>query len=486
MIPRPPTGDSQPEGQSGDARPGGPGSGETTTPYSADGPNPTWVGPVNQPVTPPRGLPTASPAPAGVRSAGTSHDRPSGAPVGMPAPSGPGGSVGTRTRDGQWSRLAVTGIVAALLASGCTYVATTGQLEGSATNGTAIADLGNRDSGLGAVNTAQPVVQANADAPNWTATASAVSPSVVAISIATGSQSGQGSGVIIDNKGHIITNNHVVSGGTGSVSRSTRLQVVLADKRTYDATVVGTDPASDLAVIKIENAPKDLAPIAFGDDSKLRVGDQVMAVGNPLGLAGTVTTGIVSSLNRPVVATAEQREDPWGQWGRTPPQQEAAVTNAIQISAAINPGNSGGALVNANGQLIGINSSIATMGSNSGSIGIGFAIPVGLARTVADQLISSGEAQHGFLGVSSRDAVVQDGQDKRAAAGLTEITEGSPAANSGLRAGDAIISVDGEAVDSQLSLVAQIRERPVGDTVTLTIVREGKRSDVEVKLGTPS
>jgi len=201
------------------------------------------------------------------------------------------------------------------------------------------------------------VVQADASAPNWSATAAAVSPSVVAISIEGSQSSGQGSGVIFDAKGHILTNNHVVAaGGNGS-----RLAVTLNDKRTYDATVVGTDPSTDLAVIKLTDAPDDLKAVALGDANALKVGDQVMAVGNPLGLAGTVTTGIVSALNRPVT-TSDRSEDPSAQGS-----SEAVVTNAIQTSAAINPGNSGGALVNAGGQLVGINSSIASLGSGGAS-----------------------------------------------------------------------------------------------------------------------
>jgi putative serine protease PepD len=302
---------------------------------------------------------------------------------------------------------------------------------------------------------------------------------VVAISV-TGSQgSGQGSGVIFDRKGHILTNNHVVAGG----GAGSRLTVTLNDKRTYDATVVGTDPSTDLAVIKLTNAPTDLRAISLGNAKALKVGDQVMAVGNPLGLAGTVTTGIVSALNRPVT-TADQSADPFSQQSATEP----VVTNAIQISAAINPGNSGGALVNASGQLIGINSAIASLGSSgvstsqSGNIGIGFAIPVNEARSIADQLIASGKATHPYLGVASRDGVVADGAAKRAGSVLSSVVSGAPAAKAGLKAGDAIIAIDGVPVDGSLSLVAQVRERKVGDQVTLKIVRDGQSRDVTATL----
>jgi putative serine protease PepD len=164
------------------------------------------------------------------------------------------------------------------------------------------------------------------------------------------------------------------------------------------------------------------------------------------------------------------------------------VTNAIQTSAAINPGNSGGALVNASGQLIGINSAIASLGSSSGSssqsgnIGIGFAIPVNEARSIASQLITSGKATHPYLGVASKDGVVADGSAKRAAAVLTNVVSGTPADKAGLQAGDAIVGVDGNSIDGSLSLVAQVRERTVGDKVTITVLRDGQRRDLEVTL----
>jgi len=235
--------------------------------------------------------------------------------------------------------------------------------------------------------------------------------------------------------------------------------VTLNDKRTFDATVVGTDPSTDLAVIKLTNAPKDLKAIALGDASVVKVGDQVMAVGNPLGLAGTVTTGIVSALNRPVTTTdAQQQQQPGDPTQQQQPTADPVVTNAIQTSAAINPGNSGGALVNAGGQLIGINSAIA------------------------DQLISSGKATHPYLGVASKDGVVADGSAKRAAAVLSNVVSGTPADKAGLQAQDAIIAVDGNPIDGSLSLVAQVRERNVGDSVTLTVLRNGQRKTLDVTL----
>lgn len=372
------------------------------------------------------------------------------------------------------AELATVAVLAALLASSGTYAATRFDTAAPAAQAT--------QTRTSAAVSAAPVVQADASAPNWSVTAAAVSPSVVAITVTSGESGGQGSGVIFDTKGHILTNNHVVAaGGQGS-----KISVTLNDKRTYDATVVGTDPSTDLAVIQLTNAPSDLRAIALGDANAIKVGDQVMAVGNPLGLAGTVTTGIVSALNRPVTTSDQQQSDQFGQQQQS--TTEPVVTNAIQTSAAINPGNSGGALVNANGQLIGINSAIASLGSSTGSssqggnIGIGFAIPVNEARSIADQLITSGKATHPYLGVASKDGVVADGSAKRAAAVLTNVVSGTPADKAGLQAGDAIISVDGDSIDGSLSLVAQVRERSVGDKATLKIVRDGQSRDLNVTL----
>ena len=373
------------------------------------------------------------------------------------------------------TELAAIAVLSAVLASAGTYSLTRGDLTASP------AASGTQARATATTTSVAPVLQADSSAPNWSVTAAAVSPSVVAITVTSGQSGGQGSGVIFDTKGHILTNNHVVAaGGQGS-----KISVTLNDKRTYDATVVGTDPSTDLAVIMLTNAPKDLKAIALGDANVIKVGDQVMAVGNPLGLAGTVTTGIVSALNRPVSTSDQQQSDPFGQQQST---AEPVVTNAIQTSAAINPGNSGGALVNANGQLIGINSAIASLGSSdvsssqSGNIGIGFAIPVNEARSIADQLITSGKATHPYLGVSSKDGVVTDGSARRAAAVLTNVVSGTPADQAGLKAGDAIIAVDGDSIDGSLSLVAQVRERSVGDKVTLKIVRNGQTKAMNVTL----
>ena len=382
----------------------------------------------------------------------------------------PGAESAQPAKPRRLAELVTVAVLAAALASTGTYAVT--RVDDTATAPAQVRS--------GATTSAAPVVQADASSPNWSVTAAAVSPSVVAITVTSGQGGGQGSGVIFDTKGHILTNNHVVTAG----GQDSQITVTLNDKRTYDATVVGTDPSTDLAVIKLTNAPNDLRAIALGDANVLTVGEPVMAVGNPLGLAGTVTTGIVSALNRPVTTSRQQSGDPFGQQQST---GEPVVTNAIQTSAAINPGNSGGALVNASGQLVGINSAIASLGSSggasqSGNIGIGFAIPVNEARSIAGQLITSGKATHPYLGVSSKDDIVADGSAKRAAAVLTNVVTGTPADKAGLQAGDAIIAVDGNSIDGSLSLVAQVRERSVGDKVTLKIVRNGQSEDVNVTL----
>lgn len=329
---------------------------------------------------------------------------------------------------------------------------------------------------------ALPISTAQKNAPDWTAVAGAVSPSVVAIRVeGSNGQGGEGSGVIIDDQAHVLTNNHVV-GGAG---RSPKITVTLANGRSYAAEITGTDPSTDLAVIAMKDAPSDLTAITMGSSKDLAVGDPVMAVGNPLGLAGTVTTGIVSALDRPVTteATTDQPSSPFGQGNQ---QTEPVITNAIQTSAAINPGNSGGALVDAAGRLVGINSSIASLGQSSGgqsgNIGIGFAIPVDEAQRIAKQLIETGKAEHAFLGVVPADGTATVDGSTLAGAVVRDVTSGTPAAKANLQNGDLITAVGGDRVESAVSLVGHIRQEAVGSTVQLTIVRDGKEQTVDVTL----
>ena len=319
--------------------------------------------------------------------------------------------------------------------------------------------------------TATSVVQASAATPDWSATAAAVQDAVVAIQVSSNSGSGQGSGVIIDAQGHIVTNNHVVSGA----GQGAQISVTIGDQ-SHSASVVGTDPSTDLAVIRLDDPPANLSVITWGDSSSLTVGQNVMAIGNPLGLSDTVTTGIISALNRPVTTQAVET---------TPTARSSngvVVTAAIQTNAAINPGNSGGALVDASGALIGITSSIAQVsssGGQSGNIGIGFAIPVSQVKYVATQLIANGVAEHAQLGVTARDGV----QGTQLGATIEQVSSGSAAAAGGLHDGDLVTAVDDVPVTGTESLVALIRNHEVGQQVMLTVLRNGTAEKVQVTLG---
>lgn len=349
-------------------------------------------------------------------------------------------------------------------------------------------------------STVQPVSNSGED-PDWQAVAAAVQPAVVTISVRSSSSSGVGSGVIYNAQGDIVTNYHVVSGATGA---DATIQVTLSDGRLYNATVVGTDPTTDLAVIRLENAPSDLTVAAFGSSSDLAVGQEVMAVGAPLGLSNTATTGIISALNRPVEVSRSKEDsqeldpnDPFGQLpgfgggqeeNQPQPSTETQITNAIQVDASINPGNSGGPLFDATGRVIGINSSIAsnTSSDKAGSIGLGFAIPVDLVTSVADQLIATGTVDHAVLGVSvTTKAVAVEGSNV-AGASVEELTRGGAAAQAGLQAGDVITAVDGESVSSSKQLTGYIRRYRSGQEVTITYVRNGEKQEVTVTLGKAS
>ncbi len=312
---------------------------------------------------------------------------------------------------------------------------------------------------------------------DWSATAQKVSPSVVAITVRNGQSGAEGSGVILDTSGNIVTNNHVVTGmGQANIS------VVMGD-RSYTASVVGTDPSTDLAVIKLDNPPTGLKPISFADSHSLVVGQGVMAVGNPLGLSGTVTTGIISALNRPV--TTEQVT---GQNSSAAASgDQVVVTNAIQTSAAINPGNSGGALVNVNGELIGINSAIASLSSGSssqsGNIGIGFAIPSDQVQYITDQLLSGGVADHAYLGIGASNGTVKTNDGVLLGAEVSNVVSGSSAAQAGIKVGDLITAIDSKGVNGSESLVGLIRDSRVGEAISVTLLRNGSETTVSVTLG---
>ncbi|WP_280211790.1 S1C family serine protease [Nocardia cyriacigeorgica] len=302
------------------------------------------------------------------------------------------------------------------------------------------------------------------------AVAQRVLPSVVMIKVASNRAQGEGSGVILSSDGLILTNNHVAAGG----GPGAKMEVSFADGSTASATMVGADPVSDLAVIKVEGKT-GLTPIELGSSAGLQVGQPVIAIGSPLGLAGTVTTGIVSALNRPVSTSGQPSADP-----ATP----NPVIDAIQTDAAINPGNSGGALVDANGKLIGINTAIATLGGSdlggqqSGSIGLGFAIPVDQARRVAEELIETGHATYAQIGITvPRNDTVRGAR-------VLEVTPDGPAAKAGIPAGVVITRINDRTIDSGDALVAAVRSSRPGDKVSVTYTDEqgGNAKTVEVTL----
>ena len=326
--------------------------------------------------------------------------------------------------------------------------------------------------------TVATVPASNSSGTDWTDVAAAVSPAVVTIQTQGASSGGTGSGVIYDAQGDIVTNYHVIA----SVLGGGQIQVTLADGRLYSAKVVGHDKTTDLAVIRLDNPPSDLTVARFATSANLEVGAPVMAIGAPLGLSNTVTTGIVSALNRPVEVSMD--EDSSSQDSQA--SSDLVVTNAIQIDASINPGNSGGPLFDATGAVIGINSSIKSLATSSdgqaGSIGLGFAIPSDLVVSIADQLIASGTASHGMLGVTVKAATTTVGSDTYVGAEVQDVSAGSGASAAGIRAGDVIVKVEGQEVTSPKQLIGYVRRYKAGDTVTMTIVRDGQTQDVSVRI----
>ena len=302
--------------------------------------------------------------------------------------------------------------------------------------------------------------------PNWEAVSKSVAASVVSITVSSNSGTAEGSGVVIDSSGHVLTNNHVVSGASNN-----QVQVTLSNGQLYTAEITGTDTTTDLAVVKLDNPPSDLTVATLGDSDALTVGQAVMAVGNPLGLANTATTGIISALDRPVSASGEDSS-----------ASSTVVTNAIQIDAAVNPGNSGGPLFDANGHVVGITSSIATTSSSSGSIGLGFAIPANLAKNISSQLIENGKAEHAYLGVTIEDATATADGVTRRGARVRSVSSNSPASDGGIRTGDVIVAVDDKSVNGAAAVTGYIREYKAGDKVKITIVRGSNAQDLTITL----
>jgi putative serine protease PepD len=290
--------------------------------------------------------------------------------------------------------------------------------------------------------------------------AARVLPSVVSIETTAADGGATGSGFVIDANGYLLTNNHVVAG-------SLTIKVLLNDGREFAARILGRDESYDLAVLKIEAS--GLKALQFGDSDKVQVGDPVIAIGSPLGLSGTVTQGIISAKNRPVTA------------GDSETESATSFISALQTDAAINPGNSGGPLVDATGAVIGVNSAIASLGdSQSGSIGLGFAIPINQARKTANQLIKNGKATYPVIGVAID--MNYAGAGALIAKSASAILPGGPAAKAGLRAGDLITAIDGKKISAPEELIVEIRTHSVGDEVAITYIRGTKTNTAKLIL----
>jgi putative serine protease PepD len=416
----------------------GAGSGaEETQPIGAPlGPRPTWTPPASYP-------------PPGATRPLTSELLPPGPPT---------ASAGGRPSRWMWPAIAVLALVLGLA----------GGFAGSAlyqrTDDSTSDDGGSTGSGLTStgVPTAAPIKGGKASV---AAVARALLPSTVQISAEYEGQDGgaTGSGFVIDQSGHIVTNNHVVE---QAAEDDGPIEVVDQDGNRYDATVVGRSPVYDLAVLYAAEA-KEMKPAALGASQVLNVGDPVVAIGSPLGLSSTVTAGIVSALQRPVT---------------TGDGDASSYINAIQTDAAINPGNSGGPLVDMAGRVIGVNSAIATTGGTTGgdqagNIGVGFAIPIEQVKVTADQILRTGEARYPVIG-----AKVQTGQRDGSGAEIDEVIDDTPAADAGLQKGDVVVAVNGQKVTDGIALIVSIRAHQPGETITFTVLRDGDEKDLDITL----
>jgi putative serine protease PepD len=386
-------------------------------------------------------------------------------PPAFQTPAQPGVPAQPTRRPGRWRLGIAAGLVGAALVGG-----------GAGAGVMALTDDGTVATSSGAA--AQSVVIKDAqNATSTTAAAAKAAPSVVTIYVSSSSGSGSGSGVVMSADGYVLTNNHVVT--LDSSTEQATVQVRTADGTLYDATVVGTDPTSDLAVVKLSGAG-GLTPASFANSDDVQVGDLAVAIGAPLGLSNTVTDGIISATNRAVATGSDQ---------------EQTVIDALQTDAAINPGNSGGPLVDAEGKVVGINTAIASVASSglpgqqssqSGNIGVGFAIPANTAKRIAQEIIDTGSATHALLGVSATTASDNAASVVGTGAQLVTVQDGSPAADAGLQVGDVITAVGDRVVTSSTELTAAVRSATPGDKITLTVRRGGDSSKVDVTLDAAS
>jgi putative serine protease PepD len=416
---------------------------------------------VGRPASPPQPHPAVAAHPSAVPAAGppTDHTQvlqgaPAQAPAGAPhmaapgwRPAGPpvppiyhqpGAPIGPYMPRGR-GRLVAGALALALLAGGAGGV--TGWFLNDRDGGTTMVQSVSMDAGAGMT---------------YTEIVNQVSPSVVTIV----TDAAEGSGVVYSGDGYIVTNNHVVDGARA-------VEVRFSDGTTAEASIVATDATQDLAVIQVSGVD-DPTPIAFGDSDSVQVGDVSVAIGSPLGLEGTVTTGIVSALDRSMTVSGGNSPG----FGR---QQGQTLTGLLQTDAAINSGNSGGALVNGNGELIGINTAIAT--TDSGSIGLGFAIPSNTVQDTVQQLTENGSVERGHLGVSVGDT---DGNG----AMILSVEPDSPAAQAGLQEGDLITAIDGEPVTSASEVANTVQGTSSGTEITITYTRDGQEHETTATLAT--
>ena len=351
-----------------------------------------------------------------------------------------------------WPVVAAVALVVGLLGGTLASVAVFRSLDGTGPVGVPVIES---DEGA-----AKPLA---ADNGSIAAVADRLLPSTVQILARGGGGTGggaTGSGFVLDRKGHVITNNHVVADATDSG------EITVVDNRgeEHAAEIVGRSPVYDVAVLQLEEFD-DLRPAALGSSRAMRIGESVVAIGSPLGLSSTVTSGIVSAIDRPVTTGTED---------------ESSYINAVQTDAAINPGNSGGPLVNLRGQVVGVNSAIATTGGSfageSGNIGVGFAIPMEQVKVTAAQILSSGEARYPVIGAN-----VNTGE-QRGGAEVVDVPSGTPAAVAGLEEGDVVTSVDDKKITDGIGLIVAIRSHQPGETIRLTVQRDGSQVEVDITL----
>ncbi|MDQ4051703.1 MAG: trypsin-like peptidase domain-containing protein [Actinomycetota bacterium] len=405
----------------------------------APGPSPSWLPPTGEswPAYPPPGTPTLPPPP----------------PQRPPPPS-------ARVSGWIWPVVATTALVVGVVGG------VAGSVAYEALRDDASDTPGTVSEGLEGVTTRR-LPPLTADNGSVAAVAQELLPSTVQISAEFEGQDGgaTGSGFVLDRQGHIVTNNHVVA---DAAENDGPIEIVDEDGNRYAATVVGRSPVYDLAVLFSEDAT-DLRPAALGRSERLRVGEAVVAIGSPLGLSSTVTAGIVSALKRPVTT---------GEAG-----DESSYINAVQTDAAINPGNSGGPLVNLRGQVVGVNSAIATNGGGTidgeaGNIGVGFAIPVEQVVVTTDQILRTGEASYPVIG-----AQVRTGELDGDGATIDKVLPDTPAEEAGLEKGDVVVAVDGERVTDGIALIVAIRSHQPGEILEFTYLRDGDEQTTEVTLG---